>query len=76
MKVLSPLQRQLLEGITASKVKSEVSVPPVKVMSSESNSDTPRDESTLTYEELLEDFVKFDKSAVMKPETFDRLWNS
>lgn len=75
MKVLSPLQKQLLEGITASKVKSEVSVPLVKDMSTESNSDTLRDESTLTYDELLVDFVKFNKSGVMKAETFDKLWN-
>lgn len=75
MKVLSPLQKQLLEGITARKVKSEVSVPLIKDMSSESISDTPRDEFTLTYDELLVDFIKFNKSAVMRMETFNRLWS-
>jgi len=76
MKVLTPLQRQLLTGTTASKPKSEVSVPSVEVMSSESIYEGPRDESTLTYNQLLEDFIKWDKSAVMKPETFERLWYS
>ena len=34
-----------------------------------------RDEYNLTYDELIEDFIKFDKRAIMKPQTFDRLWN-
>jgi hypothetical protein len=35
-----------------------------------------RDEYNLTYDELLEEYYFFKKSAVMKPQTFDRLWNS
>lgn len=35
-----------------------------------------RDESTLTYEELIEDYHKFNKPAVMTLKTFERLWNS
>jgi hypothetical protein len=35
-----------------------------------------RDEYTLTYDELLDEYHFFKKSAVMKPSTFDRLWNS
>jgi len=61
MKVLTPLQRQLLTGTTASKPKSEVSVPSVEVMSSELIYEDPRDESTLTYNQLLEDFIKWAK---------------
>jgi len=35
-----------------------------------------RDEYNLTYDELIEEYNFFKKSAVMKPQTFDRLWNS
>jgi len=35
-----------------------------------------RDEYILTYDELIEEYNLFNKSAVMKPQTFDRLWNS
>lgn len=35
-----------------------------------------RDEYKLSYDELIEEYNFFKKSAVMKPETFDRLWNS
>lgn len=35
-----------------------------------------RDEYNLTYDELLDEFHFFKKSAIMKPQTFDRLWNS
>ena len=37
--------------------------------------DGSSDESKLTYDELLEEYIRFNKSAIMKPETFDRLWN-
>ena len=35
-----------------------------------------RDEATLTYAELLDEYYFFKKPGIMKPETFDRLWNS
>jgi len=38
--------------------------------------DGPRDESNLTYEELVEDFLTYSKKSVMTLETFERLWNS
>lgn len=34
-----------------------------------------RDEATLTYAELLDEYYFFKKKGIMKPETFDRLWN-
>jgi hypothetical protein len=42
----------------------------------ETTYDTPRDESNLTYEQLIEDFRTFNKPAVMTLKTFQRLWNS
>jgi len=42
----------------------------------ESISDTSRDESKLTYEELIEDFITYEKPAIMSLKTFERLWNS
>ena len=41
----------------------------------ELTTEVARDEYNLTYDELIEDFIKFDKRAIMKPQTFDRLWN-
>lgn len=35
-----------------------------------------RDESNLTYEQLIEDYHTFNKPAVMTLKTFERLWNS
>lgn len=35
-----------------------------------------RDESNLTYEELIEDFLTYNKKSVMTLKTFERLWNS
>ena len=41
----------------------------------EVTTEVARDEYNLTYDELMEDFVKFNKRAIMKQQTFDRLWN-
>lgn len=41
----------------------------------EVTTEVARDEYNLTYDELIEDFIKFEKRAIMKPQTFDRLWN-
>lgn len=35
-----------------------------------------RDESNLTYEELIDDYLTFNKKSVMTLKTFERLWNS
>jgi hypothetical protein len=49
---------------------------PQKIESSlETITEVARDEYNLTYDELIEDFHKFEKRAIMKPQTFDRLWS-
>jgi hypothetical protein len=48
----------------------------VKELSVKPTERVQRDEYTLTYDELLDEYHFFKKSAVMKPSTFDRLWNS
>lgn len=42
----------------------------------ESISVSARDESKLSYSELIEDFITYEKSAVMTLKTFERLWNN
>jgi hypothetical protein len=54
-------------------VSSPTSVKELLVKSTER---VQRDEYILTYDELIEEYNLFNKSAVMKPQTFDRLWNS
>jgi hypothetical protein len=58
-------------------IPQDVSLPSSPLdLSSKPTGRVQRDEATLTYDELIEEFYFFKKSAVMKPETFNRLWNS
>jgi len=50
--------------------------PSVEESSGELTGEGARDEFNLTYNQLIEDYIKFNKSAIMKESTFDRLWNS
>jgi hypothetical protein len=57
------------------KVSVDTTIPQSLVSSGEDTLDVASDESKLTYDELLEEYIRFNKSAIMKPATFDRLWN-
>ena len=79
---MTELQRQLLNDMNKKQVVSEevkLSVdtlePSIIESSLDTSGETVRDEYNLTYDELIEDFIKFEKRAIMKPQTFDRLWN-
>lgn len=77
-------QKQLLKKYSESikleykeeKVEEVSSPTSVKELSAKPTERVQRDEYTLTYDELLDEYHFFKKSAVMKPQTFDRLWNS
>lgn len=79
LKLLGKLMNQkepILEGLKGDNIE-EVSSPTSVVESSSNPTEkVPRDEFTLTYDELIEEFNLFGKSAIMKPSTFDRLWQS
>lgn len=79
---MTELQKQLLNDMNNKKVVSEevketidTQLPQSVESSVEVTTEVARDEYNLTYDELMEDFVKFNKRAIMKPQTFDRLWN-
>lgn len=79
---MTELQKQLLnemntQAVVLDEVKLSVdTILPQKIESSlETITEGERDEYNLTYDELLEDFHKFGKKAIMKPQTFDRLWS-
>lgn len=77
-------QKRLLEKyseLNKSKLKEEnteiVSIPSsVTNLSKNQTERVQRDEFNLSYDELIEEFNFFKKSAIMKPSTFERLWNS
>jgi hypothetical protein len=66
----------ILEVLHEEKVEDVSSPTSVKELSANPTERTQRDEYTLTYDELIEEYNFFNKSAIMKPQTFDRLWNS
>ena len=79
---MTELQKQLLNDMNSKKVVSEevnetidTQLPQNIESSGELTPEVARDEYNLTYDELIEDFHKFGKRAIMKPQTFDRLWN-
>ena len=70
---MTELQKKLLGEINN---QVDTITPSVKESSVELTEDVPRDEYNLTYDELIEDYIKFNKSAIMKESTWTRLWNS
>ena len=70
---MTELQKKLLGEINNI---NDTITPSVKESSVETTEEGPRDEYNLTYNELIEEFIKFDKSAIMKESTWNRLWNS
>jgi hypothetical protein len=57
------------------KEENDTIIPQSLVSLSEDTAEVARDESDLSYNELLEDYIKFKKPAIMKLHTFNRLWN-
>ena len=72
---MTELQKQLLNEINEPKVSVDTILPQSLESSGELTTEVARDEYNLTYDELIEDFHKFEKRAIMKPQTFDRLWS-
>ena len=73
---MTELQKQLLnEFIEQPKKENDTIIPQSLVSLSEASTEVARDESDLSYNELLEDYIKFKKPAIMKLHTFNRLWN-
>ena len=72
---MTELQKQLLNEIKDTKVSVDTILPQSLESSGEPTIEGVRDEYNLTYDELIEDFIKFEKRAIMKPQTFDRLWS-
>lgn len=70
---MTELQKKLLGEINNI---NDIITPSVKESSVETTEEGHRDEYNLTYDELIEEFIKFNKSAVMKESTWNRLWNS
>lgn len=66
----------ILEVLQEEKVEDVSSPTSVKELSSKPTERVQRDEYTLTYDELIEEYNFFNKSAIMKPLTFERIWNS
>ena len=67
--------KTLLKNLSEDKISVDTIIPLEIESPLEIITDGPRDESKLRYEELLEDYHKYEKSAVMQSKTFDRLWN-
>lgn len=76
MKQLTELQKKLLGDLREDKSSVEVELPSVTESSLELTETGPRDEFNLTYNQLIEEFVKWDKKGIMKESTFERLWNN
>tara|TARA_R110000803_G_scaffold109610_1_gene177982 strand:- start:649 stop:870 length:222 start_codon:yes stop_codon:yes gene_type:complete len=73
---MTELQKQLLnEFVEQPKKENDTIIPQSLVSLSEASTEVARDESDLSYNELLEDYIKFKKPAIMKLHTFNRLWN-
>ena len=75
---MTELQKKLLSEIIEAKeakVSADTITPQSLDRLSHSSPEVARDESDLTYNELLVDYIKFKKSAIMKLHTFNRLWN-
>jgi len=68
---MTELQNKLLEEFNN---LDDTNTPSVEESSGELTGEGARDEFNLTYDELLEDYIKFNKSAIMKESTFNRLW--
>ena len=73
---MTELQKQLLGDLREDKVSVDTILPQKLESSGEATTEFARDESTLTYDELIEDFITFNKSGIMTELTFWRLWNS
>mgnify|MGYP006116225583 CR=1 FL=1 len=73
---MTELQKQLLnEFVEQPKKENDTIIPQSLVSLSEASTEVARDETDLSYNELLEDYIKFKKPAIMKLHTFNRLWN-
>ena len=70
---MTELQKKLLGEINN---HHDVIIPSEKETSVETTEEGPRDEYNLTYDELIEDYIKFNKRAIMKESTWNRIWNS
>ena len=79
LKLLKKLRNEnepILEVLHDDKIKDVSSPTSATDVSLNTTERVQRDEYNLTYDELIEEFNLFNKPAIMKPQTFDRLWNS